>query len=69
MSIKSLFTSGNKDAQIKELENYIPQYERNQNFLKMCLPLSAVSIHKDIELFKKSRAVDYLGTLQIIAQK
>lgn len=29
MSIKSLFTSGNKEVQIKELENYIPQYERN----------------------------------------
>jgi hypothetical protein len=35
----------------------------------MCQPLSAVSIHQDIQLFKKSRAIDYLGALQIITQK
>jgi hypothetical protein len=69
LTIKSLFTSGNKEVQIKELENYIPQYERNEAFLGQCLPLSAVSIHRDIQHYKKSRSLDYLGTLQIIAQK
>lgn len=69
MSIKSLFTSGNKEVQIKELENYIPQYERNEAFLGMCLPYSAIAIHQDIQKFKKGRAIDYLGTLQIVAQK
>lgn len=35
----------------------------------MCLPYSAIAIHQDIKKFKKGRAIDYLGTLQIVAQK
>jgi hypothetical protein len=69
LSIKSFFTSGTKDVQIKELESYIPQYERNESFLGTCLPLSAIAIHQDIQNFKQTRAIDYLATLQIIAEK
>jgi hypothetical protein len=69
VSFKSFFTSGTKEVQIKDLENFIPQYERNEAFVSMCLPLSATSIHKELKEFKKSRAIDYLATLQIIAQK
>jgi len=68
-TIKSLFTSGNKEAQIKELETVIPQFERNEQLLATCLPLSAVAIHEDIIRYKKSRSVDYLSKLQLLARK
>lgn len=35
----------------------------------MSLPLSAIAIYRDIMQFKKTRSLDYLATLQIIAQK
>ena len=35
----------------------------------MCLPLSAIAIHRDIINYKKTRSLDYLAKLQIIARK
>ncbi len=35
----------------------------------MCLPLSAIAIHRDIQEFKKSRSVEYLNNLQLAACK
>ncbi|XP_031472872.1 uncharacterized protein LOC116245505 [Nymphaea colorata] len=51
LSIKSFFTSGTKELQIKELENYIPHHPPGH------------------PRFKKSRSIDYLATVQMIAQK
>jgi len=35
----------------------------------MCLPLSAISIYRDLIQFKRSRSIEYLAHLQIVAQK
>jgi hypothetical protein len=68
-TIKSIFTSGSKENQLKDLEVHIGQYERNEAFLAMCQPLSAISIYRDIIQYKTTRSVDYLAKLQIIARK
>ena len=54
---------------MKDLETNITQYERNEAFMAMCLPLSAISIHKDIIQYKTTRALDYLFKIQTIARK
>ena len=37
--------------------------------MSMCLPLSAISIHRDIIQFKTTRSLDYLFKVQTIARK
>ena len=37
--------------------------------MNMCLPLSAISIHRDIINFKTTRSLDYLFKIQTIARK
>lgn len=69
MTLKSIFSIGNKDDLIKELEDHIPQYERNEAFIDMCLPFSAIALYRDLHRFKKSRSIDYLAKLQIIVMK
>jgi hypothetical protein len=69
MTFKSVFSIGNKDSLIKELEDQIPQYERNEAFIDMCLPFSAIALYRDLQNFKRSRPIDYYGKLQTIAMK
>ena len=35
----------------------------------MCLPLSAISIHQDIILYKTGMSLEYLLNIQMIARK
>lgn len=68
-TLKSIFSMGNKDKQIKEFETNIPLYEQSEAYLDECLPLSAVAIHRDLQQFKATRPIDYLSGLQTLALK